>query len=195
MPTVNITVRDKIATSDRSRIVCGNSDYVAVFDFDAEWESHQVKTARFIYPGGAREYIDVVFQGATCPVPILSNTIGIKVGVYAGELRTTTPAWFDCERSILCGSGVPADPPPDAYAQIMELLNKLDGDMGAAVEEYLKEHPVEGIKFETDETLSLEKGILSVNTADKPEQDNTLPITSAAVHTTVGNIEVLLGTI
>lgn len=195
MPTVNITVRDKIATGDRSRIVCGNSDYVAVFDFDAEWDAFDRKTARFVYPGMAGGHIDVVFDGTTCPVPVLTDTIGVKVGVFAGDLHTTTSAWFDCDKSILCGSGVPADPPPDVYAQIMELLNKLDGDMGAAVEEYLKEHPVEGMKFETDETLTLEGGILSVNTADKPEQDNTLPITSAAVHATVGNIEVLLGTI
>lgn len=52
-----------------------------------------------------------------------------------------------------------------------------------------------GVDFKTDETLTLEGGILSVNTADAVEEDNTLPITSAAVHTTVGNIEVLLKTI
>ena len=46
-----------------------------------------------------------------------------------------------------------------------------------------------------DNTLRIKDGVLGVNTADKVEQDNTLPITSAAVHTTVGNIEVLLGTI
>ena len=40
-----------------------------------------------------------------------------------------------------------------------------------------------------------ESGVLNVNTADEVEQDNTLPITSAAVHTTVGNIEELLKTI
>lgn len=40
-----------------------------------------------------------------------------------------------------------------------------------------------------------EDGILSVNTTDKMEQDNTLPITSAGVFTTVGNIEALLKTI
>lgn len=49
--------------------------------------------------------------------------------------------------------------------------------------------------FETDETLTMENGILSVNTADAVEEDNTLPVTSAAVATQVGNIEVLLGTI
>lgn len=49
--------------------------------------------------------------------------------------------------------------------------------------------------FKTDETLILENGILSVNTTNDMEQDNTLPITSAGVYTTVGNIEALLKTI
>lgn len=45
-----------------------------------------------------------------------------------------------------------------------------------------------GLKLDEDNTLS-------VDTADVVEQDNTLPVTSSAVATTVGNIEVLLGTI
>lgn len=45
-----------------------------------------------------------------------------------------------------------------------------------------------GLKLDEDNTLS-------VATADAVEQDNTLPVTSAAVAATVGNIEVLLGTI
>lgn len=52
-----------------------------------------------------------------------------------------------------------------------------------------------GVDFETDDTLSLKDGVLSVNTANVVEADNTLPVTSAAVQTTVGNIEVLLKTI
>ena len=36
---------------------------------------------------------------------------------------------------------------------------------------------------------------LSVDTADKVEQDNTKPVTSAAVYTEVGNINALLATI
>lgn len=52
-----------------------------------------------------------------------------------------------------------------------------------------------GASFKTDETLSLKNGMLSVNRAFEVEQDNTLPITSAAVAATVGNIEVLLKTI
>ena len=55
----------------------------------------------------------------------------------------------------------------------------------------------DGVNFSVDSTLNLdtETGVLSVNTADSPEADNTLPITAAAVYTTVGNIEVLLETI
>lgn len=43
--------------------------------------------------------------------------------------------------------------------------------------------------------LDAETNTLSVDTANAVEQDNTRPVTSAAVFTTVGNIEVLLGTI
>lgn len=50
-------------------------------------------------------------------------------------------------------------------------------------------------EFETDETLTMKDGKLSVNTTNLMEQDNTLPITSAGVYATVGNIEALLKTI
>ena len=43
----------------------------------------------------------------------------------------------------------------------------------------------DGLKWAAD-------GKLTVDTADKVEQDNTKPVTSAAVHTEIGNIEALL---
>ena len=47
-----------------------------------------------------------------------------------------------------------------------------------------------------DDTLNLsQEGKLSVNTAKDAEQDNTLPITSAAVFAEIGNIDALLATI
>lgn len=54
-----------------------------------------------------------------------------------------------------------------------------------------------GIPFiaKTDESLKLENGILSVNRTNLMEKDNTLPMTSAGVYATVGNIEALLATI
>ena len=46
-----------------------------------------------------------------------------------------------------------------------------------------------GLKVDT------ETNTLSVDTVSSVEQDNTLPITSAAVYAEVGNINALLGTI
>lgn len=71
-----------------------------------------------------------------------------------------------------------------------------DEQVATAVEKYLERNPIDtGVQFETDNTLTLKDGILSVNTTDQMEQDNTLPMTSAGVYTTVGNIEALLKTI
>lgn len=50
--------------------------------------------------------------------------------------------------------------------------------------------------FEIGNGLKWDEGnVLAVDTADAAEQDNTLPITSAAVYTEVGNIGALLATI
>ncbi len=53
------------------------------------------------------------------------------------------------------------------------------------------------VEFTTDETLTLNPvtKVLSVNTATEANKDNTLPITSAAVATQIGNIEILLSRI
>ena len=121
MPNINIIVREKIAQAvGDTHIVCGNSDYIAVFDFDEEWDAYETKTARFIWNG---KYTDVVFTGTKCPVPVITGAFGVLVGVYAGDLHTTTAATVDTEKSILCRNGLPADPPPDVYAQIIAQLN------------------------------------------------------------------------
>lgn len=53
-----------------------------------------------------------------------------------------------------------------------------------------------GVNFTPGNALELTPdGVLNVKTATTPETDNTLPITSAGVASTVGNIETLLKTI
>lgn len=199
MPNINIVVRKKVATNvDDTEYICGNSDFLIDFDFDAEWDAFDFKTARFI---SGSTYKDVVFQGKQCKMPVHANTNTILCGVFAGDLHTTTPAVVKSRKSILCGTGSPAAPEDDVYAQMMELLNKCRVPDYSAEDEGkflgIKDGSMNwtksgGISFETDETLSMKDGVLSVNTAKAVEKDNTLPITSAAVHTEVGNIEVLL---
>ena len=108
MKTLHIIVANKIATySNRSgEIVCGNSDYQIEFNFDAEWDVYETKTARFIWNG---KYKDIVFTGTVCPVPIVANTNRLEVGVYADELCTTTSAVITCIRSIRCNSNIKSE--------------------------------------------------------------------------------------
>lgn len=49
-----------------------------------------------------------------------------------------------------------------------------------------------GRSFEIGNGLKLENNVLSVDTANAVEEDNTKPVTSAAVYTEIGNIEALL---
>lgn len=196
---IEISVRDRVAwQTNKMEYICGNGnngDFVVEFDFDDEWENVYHKTARFIH---GEQHTDVLFTGNQCEVPVIMGVNRMEVGVYAGNLRTTTPAMVLCKKSILCKDGIPADPPPDVYTQVMEMLKNgvSDEQIAQAVADYLTENPIDtGVQFETDATLKLENGILSVNTTDQMEQDNTLPITSAGVYATVGNIEALLKTI
>ena len=125
MNYINITVRGKIARAEgRARVVCGNSDYAVRFDFDEEWSEYALKTARFVSEDGS--YNDVQFEGDTCAIPILRNTRTLLVGVFAGNLRTTTAALIHAVPCITDPDGTPADSTPDVYAQLMERFNAME---------------------------------------------------------------------
>ena len=115
MKTLHIDVLNKIATY-RSRdgiIVCGNSDYQIQFTFDSMWDEYDDKNARFIWNN---QYIDVPFSGDICDVPVITDANEVTIGVYAGDIRTTTGATINCQRSILCGGARPNPETDKNYA-------------------------------------------------------------------------------
>lgn len=126
MTDIIVKVRNKVARLDNplTRIVADNTDYTIVFDLDDEWGAYDTKTARFDYQGGT--YSDVVFDGTRVAMPATSASDWVKVGLYAGELHTSTPATIGVRKSILSDSGMPADPPDDVYNQLMARLNELE---------------------------------------------------------------------
>ncbi len=129
MIEIIVEVKNKIAkrSDPNAFIVCGNSDYIVTFSFDEEWQDYETKTARFYHNG---EHTDVVFNGNRCPVPTLSGIDGVFVGVFAGDLHTTTSAYIPCEKSILCLGGKVHEPTPDVYAQIMQMVNGINEQVG-----------------------------------------------------------------
>mgnify|MGYP003291246010 CR=1 FL=1 len=139
MKTLHVAVHDKVAIYQQRDgfIVCGNSDYKIQFAFDSEWDAYAEKTARFVWGG---KYIDVEFTGDVCSVPIGHNTRDIKVGVYAGDLRTTTSATIRCERSILCEESKPSPENDKNYAnEAKEKMLKLS--------DYIKDFLAENIMY------------------------------------------------
>lgn len=135
MPDIYITVRGKIAQIQaKAKIVCGNSDYTAVFDFDSEWDLYEQKTARFVWRdmrSGENRYYDTLFSGSAVQIPAVYNTDMLLIGVYAGDIRTTTPAHITCRGCITDGRPLHDDPPPDVYNQLMALLAGQSGNVDA----------------------------------------------------------------
>jgi hypothetical protein len=216
LTTIHITVRSRVPTiTEGEEVISHNSDYEIEFEFDEEWQS-AYKTVYFVCEDGS--YQAVVISGNMCAVPMLDGEHRrIFVGVQAGAaekpsvLKTTRPCCLKVADSIsdLLGQPIP-DPTPDVYQQIIAMLEDIKKgevspeDIQKAVDNYLTENPI-SVDIATTEkagivtvgkNLSITKdGVLSVDTTDSAEQDNTKPITSAGVNLVVGNINAILAII
>lgn len=151
MPDINITVAHKAAVSDTQSIVCDNSDYTVHWTLDAEWSAYDTKTMRVIYMDGT--YKDTVFSGAEVELPVCTVPGVVQIGLFAGNIRTSRVAILRALPSVRSAAGAPADPTPDVYDQLMDLIKGLGGAdpeaIKTAVAEYLAAHPIE----ETDPTV------------------------------------------
>lgn len=151
MPDINITVAHKVAVSDTQSIVCDNSDYTVHWTLDEDWSAYDTKTMRTIYMDGT--FTDKVFSGAEVELPVCTVPGVVQIGLFAGDIRTSRVAIMRALPSVRSAAGAPADPTPDVYDQIMEIINGLGSvdpdDIAKAVADYLAAHPIE----ETDPTV------------------------------------------
>ena len=123
MYNIDVQVRNKIAKLQITSVVygvCNNSDYVVNFDFDEEWNDYSTKTMQINYGSNS---VLVVFAGTQCAMPIISEPGAVEIGVFAGDLHTTTGANIPYIKSINTTTGLPPDPLPDVYTQIIDLIN------------------------------------------------------------------------
>lgn len=83
----------------------------------------------------------------------------------------------------------------DGSSYTFTVTNGSGGSGGGSADVPIASETVAGL-VRVGENLKISAdGVLSVDTATAVEEDNTRPVTSAAVSTTVGNIEILLKTI
>ena len=152
MPDISIIVTDKrpVCTAGTT-VVCDNSDYIVHWDLDAEWSAYDTKTMRVIYMDST--YADIVFSGDSVALPPVPVPGCVQIGLYAGDIHTSRMALLRALSSVRSASGAPANPTPDVYDQLMELIKGLGGvdpdDIAKAVADYLAAHPI----GETDPTV------------------------------------------
>lgn len=122
IPEIRITVRDGVAQLEgRPEIICGNSDYTAVFDLDSPWNAYEVRCARFVWrdlTSGRMLYADVLFEGDTAAVPPVYNTDLMLAGIYAGSALTSTPVRIPCRGCVTDQETVHGEVPADIYEQM-----------------------------------------------------------------------------
>lgn len=137
MPTINVTVRNRIATAQRWQcIICGNSDYIVDFDLDDEWNDMPNKVAVFVINArGNIRHERVLFDGSTCGIPVLRGVNMVDIGIEAGDIRTTTPAHVKCEACITDRAGMPQEPENNVYGQILAMTTDIAQAVIAASEQ------------------------------------------------------------
>ena len=130
MPDIHITVRNRIAQADGDpEIVCGNSDYTAVLDFDAEWVAFPQKTMRTVWRDtetGRLVHTDTLFTGNSVALPPVWRTNQVLIGAYAGDIRTTTAVWIPCTACITDAAPHHDDPDDAVYEQLLEYLAQIE---------------------------------------------------------------------
>lgn len=120
---IDVSVNGKIAclVNPNDYLVCGNNDYEVLFSFDSDWEGIGAKTAVFVYGDTP---IHQPFVGNVCEGVEIKNATLCAIGVFAGDIKTTTGAVIECKTSIRDLGGVPAAPSKEVYDKIMAMLDK-----------------------------------------------------------------------
>lgn len=164
LTTIHITVRDRVPTiTEGEDVISHNSDYVAEFEFDEEWQD-KVKTVYFACEDGS--YQAVVMSGHSCGVPMMAGEHRrIFVGVQAGAaekpsvLKTTRPCCLKVKDSIADYLGQPIpDPTPDVYEQIIAMLESITSPTWDAVQNKPFSTLGSGLSVDENGVLSAEGG-------------------------------------
>ena len=201
--------------------VSGSAEiYEAVFAFDASWDGF-ARTAVFECAGERREQL-LVGDRCIVPWEILKAGAYLRVGVYGVSGDATMPTVYSGTMFVARGaepSEAAREHSADMFDQIVE-IGQQAAEAKEQWESMRAE--AETLPEGSEATANYSDGILhlgiprgggggssayqigsglkldtatntrSVDTADAVEQDNTKPITSAAVFVEVGNIEALL---
>lgn len=176
-------------------------------EFSADWDG----LSRVAVFASSTTQISITLDSTNqCFIPwecLVTPNLNLRVGVYGmqGTTIVLPTIWTSLGiiRPGVTTGAEPSPPTPDAYQKVLAEIGNLEdlttadkSSLVAAINEIHETGGGGGMNYRIGHGLKVTGGnTLEVDTAEEAEQDNTLPITSAAVYTTVGNIEILLETI
>lgn len=209
MQILNFVCKNQILTAEcPGRLVIAKSrgHVYAQFDLDEEWNDLNV-TAIFTNDFGSQSYAKPLTIGPVeiPPEVLVEGLLRVSLEGLSDGGNYRLPTAYMSKPLIVHRAGeliglTPEEMTPELWEQALSAIGDLSSldtldksSLVAAINELARTGG--SVAFDLGPTLKLQDGVLDVNTANVAEQDNTLPITSAAVHTTVGNIELLLSRI
>lgn len=133
-------------------IVTDNTDYRVELSPDEEWEDFPAKSFIYAFDNG-KMVVDPI-TGNTGAIPMVPGNAGkLHFGVSAGEMHTTTWLTIPVRGSVRRKGGVEVPPPtPDQYDKIMDMLNKVMGQVGGG--KYPVEIFTEPASFDLDGNIT-----------------------------------------
>jgi hypothetical protein len=193
---ITVQVADQaLRVTDAPTLTTGGVKEVQVsFSFCDLWTGAAKKTAVFYRDEDAVYHVDLEDDACVAPWEVFTTEGTVFMGVFAeyanGTVRTSEIRSLFVYQGAITEERAPTQA-PDIYSALASRVAVLEdkvanGSTGGTGG---------GVEFKTDASLTLKDGVLSVNTTNQMEQDNTLPMTSAGVYAAVGNIEALLKTI
>ncbi|MBR3297733.1 MAG: hypothetical protein IKI64_00870 [Clostridia bacterium] len=134
---LTVTVRNKVPEIRFGEyLVSDNKQLKIVFDLDSEWDAFAHKTARFDLDGWQ---FDIAFTGDTVTLPLLPAYSGeLSVGVYAGDLSTTTSVRIPVRSSVLARSGEIGAEDAAEIARVAAEAARVDAENARAAAEALR---------------------------------------------------------
>lgn len=180
-------------------LVAGSvGEYLAEFSFSEAWAGYS-RTAVFKAKNGVAKEV-VLYEGEIeIPWEVLEEPGHIQIGVYGIESGRNRPTLWSEMIPVYNGTeqadpSTPHDTTPwqDAVEFMGEAVERAEA---AAKRAEAAGGGGGGVDFITDETLTLENGVLSVNTTDAAVSDDPRPITAQGVYNELAVLHALLKTI
>lgn len=200
--------KNRLEVMEKELVTSGSVNvYLVSFQFNEDWEGlsriavFSAGNVTISLPLDETNQCQIPWEVMECPkLSLMAGVYGMREGAI---VLPTIWASLGIIRPGVTTGAEPSPPTPDAYQKVLAEIGNLEdlttadkSSLVAAINEIHETGGGGGTNYRIGHGLKVTGGnTLEVDTAEEAEQDNTLPITSAAVYTTVGNIEILLETI